>query len=465
MTLMPAPDRLPRLSRRSGDGRPAAPIRLVHLGLGNFFRAHQAAYTAAAPDAADWGIAAFTQRSTALPQALTGQDGLFAVISRSAEGDRATVVDSLSRAHPGAAHRAWLAAVADPAVAVLTLTVTEAGYLTTADGHLEDTDAVQADLAVLRADPRAPVATMPARLVAGLLARRAAAGGPLAVLSCDNLPANGAVTAAVVGEFAARLDPSLADRMGELVSFPSSVVDRITPATTDEDIAAAARLTGRYDAAPVVGEPFTEWVITGDFPAGRPDWAAAGVRFVADLAPFQQRKLALLNGGHSLLAYAGSARGHATIAEAVADPVCRGWLEGWWDEAARHLPGRAAEITGYRRALLDRFDNPRIEHRLAQIAKDGSGKIGIRVLPTVTAERAEGRAGTAGLRIVAAWIAHLRGAGAPVTDSAAPEFTELASGRPEQAVRAVLGRLAPKLASDPEVIAVTTTLLDPAHEN
>jgi fructuronate reductase len=189
-------------------------------------------------------------------------------------------------------------------------------------------------------------------------------------------------------------------------------------------------------------------VLSGDFPAGRPAWDAAGARFVADIEPHEYRKLWLLNGGHSLLAYAGSARGHETIAEAVADPVCRGWLEQWWDEAATHLPLPAEEITDYRAALRERWANPRIQHRLAQIAADGSQKVPIRILPVLRRERADGRIPPGAVRTLAAWIGHLRGAGVPVKDANAGPFVAAAGS-----ARDVLALLDPDLAADDALVA------------
>jgi fructuronate reductase len=184
-------------------------------------------------------------------------------------------------------------------------------------------------------------------------------------------------------------------------------------------------------------------VLSGDFPAGRPAWEVAGARFVGDIHPHEMRKLLLLNGGHTLLAYAGSARGHDTIAGAVADPVCRGWLDQWWDEASRYVPLPAAELIDYRAALLDRFANPRIRHTLAQIAADGSQKVPIRVLPVLRGERQAGRMPPGAVRILVAWIAHLRGAGAPVNDAGAGPYRERAGS-----ARDVLALLAPDLSGD-----------------
>jgi len=440
-----------RLAR--GDDRPPAPVRIVHLGLGNFFRAHQAWYTANAPDAGEWGIAAFTGRSIDLAATLAKQDGLFTLITRAADGDTGQILGSISDAHPGGDTQAWLTYLADPDVRIVTLTITEAGYLRGSDGALDaDSTDIQQDLAALRLDPASGVRTAPARLVAGLAARRAAGGGPIAVVSCDNLPDNGAATRGTVGSFAALLDPALGAWIEENVSFVTTMVDRITPATTDDDRVTAADLIGRLDDAPVVTEPFSEWVLSGEFPAGRPGWDIAGARFVDDIVPFEERKLWLLNGGHSLLAYAGSARGHRTIAEAVADPVCREWMIQWWTEASGHLTLPPQEVSEYRDALLTRFANPRIRHLLAQIAADGSQKLPVRILPTVRKERAEGRLPVGALRALAAWINHLRGAGAPVKDAAADTVVPLASGTITDAVPRVLRYLDPGMAADKPLV-------------
>jgi len=448
-----------RLSRAAGDARSAAPVRIVHLGLGNFFRAHQAWYTDNASDAAEWGIAAFTGRSTELADALTAQDGLYTLITRAAAGDSCQVVGSVSKAHPGTDIPAWLGYLADPEVRIVTLTVTEAGYVRGSDGGLDTgRPDIQSDLAALRRDIAGPVRTTPARLVAGLASRRSADAGPLTVVSCDNLPENGAVAARVVNDFAALLDPDLGAWIAANVSFVTTMVDRITPATTQDDIAAVATLTGRADAGPVVTEPFSEWVLSGEFPGGRPAWEDAGARFVDDITPFEERKLWLLNGAHSLLAYAGSARGHQSIAEAVTDPQCREWMIQWWAEASAHLSLPAQDIEDYRDALQERFANPRIRHLLAQIAADGSQKLPVRILPTVRRERAEGRLPGGALRVIAAWVNHLRGAGAPVKDAAAEQVVALAAGPLDDAVRAILGYLDAYLAADTDLVATVVDL-------
>jgi fructuronate reductase len=433
---------LTRLAREAGHGRPAAPVRILHLGVGNFFRAHQAWYTEHAADAAEWGIAAFTGRSAVMADALRPQGGLYTLITKGTDGDGYEVVSSLSAVHSAGEHAALLDYFRSPALAVVTLTVTEAGYRRGPDGGLDRTDpAVAADLAALRVDPAAPVGTAPARVVAGLLARRAAAAGPLAIVSCDNLSHNGEVLARVVRDVATDVDESLAAWLDTEVAFCTTMVDRITPATTDGDRAAVAAATGLEDAAPVPTEPFSEWVIQGSFPAGRPAWETAGARIVPDVVPFERRKLALLNGSHSLLAYAATILGHATVDEAIADPRCLAWVEQWWDEACRHLPLPADELTAYRAALLDRYRNPNIRHALAQIASDGSLKLGVRILPTLQAELADGRVPDGACRAVAAWVLHLRGVGAPVKDVNAERVLPLGTGSLAESVAAVLGFL------------------------
>lgn len=443
-----------RLSRAAGHGRPAAPVRVVHLGLGSFFRAHQAWYTDNAPDAAGWGVAAFTGRSRALAEALAPQDGLYTLVTHAPDGERLRVVSSVSAVHGGDEHDAWLGYWADRAVSVATFTVTEAGYVRTADGGLDTGRAdVRADVAALRADGLAPVRTVPARVVAGLRLRRASGAGPMTLLPCDNLPENGPALRRVVLELADLVDPALADWIGGSAAFATSMVDRITPATTDADREAVRAATGLADSAPVGTEPFSEWAVAGEFPAGRPAWDEAGAQLVEDVLPFEQRKLWLLNGAHSLLAYAGSALGHRTVAQAVADPRLRRWLQSWWDEAARHLPLPADELTAYRRALLERFGNPRIEHLLAQIAADGSEKLPVRVAPVLRAECAAGRVPSGAGTVVAAWVLHLRGRGAPVREARLDRVAGLADGTLDDAVRAVLDRLGPGLGGHEPLVA------------
>lgn len=436
-------------------GRPdlePAPIRIVHLGLGNFFRAHPAWYTHHAPGR--WGIAAFTGRRDGPADALRPQEGLYTLVTRHEDGDRFEVVASVSAVHAAVDHDAWLGYFRSPDLAVVTTTVTEAAYLHTPGTGLDiDHPGVGEDAKTLRRTPTGSVATVPARLLVGLLARERAGLGPITIVPCDNLPHNGAVVRAVVRDMAALVDPDLVAVVDRAAAYATTVVDRITPHTTDEDRATVLERTGERDAAPVVTEPFTQWVIGGEFPAGRPDWEAAGAVITDDVTPYEQCKLTLLNGGHSLLAYTGSARGHATVADAVADPVCLDLLREWWEEARPHLDLPEEEIRTYLDALLSRWSNPRMRHLLAQIAEDGSVKLPVRILPTVRAERALGRTPHAAARVLAAWVGHLRGRGAPVRDPRSRQAREAAAGPIDEAVPRVLALLDPDLAHD-------TTLAD-----
>ncbi|WP_203821786.1 mannitol dehydrogenase family protein [Paractinoplanes ferrugineus] len=420
-------------------------MRIVHLGLGNFFRAHQAWYTSVAPESRDWPIAAFTGRSPEAARQLNAQNGRYTLLVRGPERDEAQIIGTVDTAYAANDHQAWQAHLASPRTALVTLTVTEAAYLRESGGGLAESRAAADVSAWLHGEP---VRSVPGRLTAGLAERRLSRGGPIAIVPCDNLPANGEAVARVVLDFASLAEPALVPWIRDNVSFVSTMVDRITPRTTAGDLEAAASLTGFDDAMPVVTEPFTEWVLDGVFPAGRPGWEAGGARFVSDITAHEQRKLLLLNGGHSLLAYAGSARGHQTVADAVADPDCLAWLTQWWAEASRYVPLPPDEIMAYRQALLVRFSNGRIRHTLAQIAADGSQKIPIRVVPVLRGEVRAGRLPVGAIRVLASWIGHLRGAGAPVDDAGAALFVERAGN-----VRDLLALLAPDLATNEALVA------------
>ena len=238
-----------------------------------------------APMRDEWGYRRFHWPQTPRwSDALTPQDGLYTLITRSGEGDTFELIGALSAVHAAADHEAYLDYLSRPEVAVVTITVTEAAYLRGADGHLDaGLDVIVSDLEALRSDPRNPVASLPARLVAGLVARRTSGASALTILSCDNLPENGAVTKTVVQDFAALLDETLGDWINSQVDFATSMVDRITPRTTDEDRALVQQACGYVDAYPVATEPFSEWVISGGFPAGRPRWEEAGATIVAEV--------------------------------------------------------------------------------------------------------------------------------------------------------------------------------------
>lgn len=428
-----------RLSR-SYDGRPAAPVRMVHLGVGAFARAHPIWFTDHALDGAEWGVAVFTGRSAAVADDLCAQDGLYTLTVRGPVEDEHEVVSAICEAHAGGDLVAWRRLMADPDVAVVTITVTEAGYHRDAHGVLDVADPqVAADLSALRADPTADVRTVPGKLVAGLLVRRAAGAGAIALVPCDNVPDNGAMLEAILAPAAAAVDPSLVPWIGDHVAFVSTMVDRITPRTTADDRAALRAASGVDDPALVVAEPYAEWVLSGDFPAGRPRWESAGARFVEDIEPHESRKLRLLNGAHSLMAYLGALRGHLTVSEAIDDPIVRGRVEAWWDLAAPYVALPAAEIERYRAVLLERFANPRIAHLLAQIAADGSQKLPIRFESVLRGELDGGRLPDVICEVLGAWLVYLR-RGA-VVDVAAEQVRPLAAGTLETAAASVLARV------------------------
>lgn len=449
------------------------PRRAVHLGIGAFARAHQLWYTAHAEPSAEprWRYTAFTGRSPGVARTLNAQNCQYTLLERGPDGDRTERITVLDAAHPGADTANLLRALADPGTGVVTLTVTEAGYRRNAAGGL-DTDAsdVAADLAELTRVRRGggtpgPLAATPTRLVAGLAARRAAGAGPLALVSCDNLAGNGSVLRRVVTEAARRVDPGpdgLADWITGSVGFPSTMVDRIVPATSAADIARVAHLTGTADPATVVAEPFSEWVLAGDFPAGRPDWAAAGAEIVPDVAPYEDRKLWLLNGAHCLLAYTGPVAGATTIAEAAADPGCRAGVEALWDCVGEFLRFPPEQIAEYRATLLDRFTNRAIRHRLAQVAGSGSQKLAVRIVPLVHRFLEAGRPVPSPLTdVLGAWVAHLRGTGEPVDDPRADELVPAAAGPAGEAARRVLDLLDPGLGAAGEVAdAVASAAVD-----
>lgn len=402
--------------------------RLVHLGLGSFFRSHQAWYTAHSTDAQAWGYTAFSGRHGQLAALLSAQRGRYTLVTRGPDADRFESVSVLDSTVAGSDAGAWRAAMADPATAVVTLTVTEAAYADTPGG-------------------------VPERLADGLdHRRRAGAGaGPLAVVPCDNLPANGGLLGRLVSDAAGRLaGGALQSWIESQVSFVDTVVDRITPATTAADRAAVAAATGWADRAPVVTEPYSEWVLAGAFPAGRPAWESAGASFVDDVTPWSARKLWMLNGAHSLLAYAGPLSGHASVASAAADPLLEKWVGQWWQEAGRHLPARL-DPDAYGSSLLRRWSNRRLVHDLDQVAADGSVKLAVRVLPVVRLELAAGRVPPGAARILGAWVAHLR-SGRGVHDPRAAELTAAAGGPLGEAARRVLGALDPEVAADREMV-------------
>ncbi|OQW52968.1 mannitol dehydrogenase family protein [Candidatus Raskinella chloraquaticus] len=386
LARLPGDVERPRYDRRTV--RPG----IVHLGVGAFHRAHQAVATEAVLNAGagEWGITAASLRSADTRDALMPQDGLYTVSVREPAGERLQVIGAISDVlvAPHSPQR-LLAAMADPAIRIVSLTVTEKGYcLDPASGAL---DADHPDIVHDLAHGSAP-RSVPGFLVAALATRRAEGVAPFTVLCCDNLPANGRTVKRAIGAFAALRDDRLARYIADDVACPSTMVDRIVPATVDEDRQRIARMLGVSDAWPVVSEPFSQFVIEDVFPGGRPDWTLGGAEFVNDVAPYELMKLRLLNGAHSCLAYLGYLAGHETVADATNDPRFTRFLARLWGEAAASLPERMQRDAGaYTSRLLARFQNTAIRHRLLQIAMDGSQKLPQRLLNTIRDNLAAGR--------------------------------------------------------------------------
>ena len=392
---------------------------IVHFGPGAFFRAFIAPYTdeTMVASGGDWGITAISLKSrTALDQ-LVPQGCQYTAVARGADGDQARQIGAIRDILLAPERQSdVIAALADRATRVVTLTVTEKGYC-----HDPLTGRLQADHPDICHDvgnldaPR----TVIGFLVAGLQCRREAGQPPFTVLSCDNLPANGTMLRGIVTEFAVLIDPQLAAWIEAEVSFPCCMVDRITPATTKADLDRIAATEGQLDLAAVVHEPFRQWVIEDDFPSGRPDWAVAGAQFVSDVERHELMKLRCLNGTHSTLAYLGYLAGHETISDAVAEPafsaLCR---RLWQDEILPTLPAPEGEdLPAYCELLLDRYHNPAIRHRTWQIAMDGSQKLPQRLLGTISDRLAAGTVPQGLCLAVAAWMRYVTGtdeAGDPI---------------------------------------------------
>ena len=402
---------LPADMARPGYDRGALVTGIVHLGIGAFHRAHQAVYTEDALNRAfgPWGICGVSLRSPDTRDALAPQGCLYSVAVRGADAERLRVVGSVTEVLVAPeAPEAVLERLTRPTVRVVTLTVTEKGYC-----HDPATGALNEEHAGIRHDVATPhrPQTAPGFLVEALDRRRRAGLAPFTVLSCDNLPSNGDTLAGIVRRFASLRDPELGRWVTDHVAFPNSMVDRIVPATTDDDRAAVARRLGCADAWPVMTEPFTQWVIEDRFPAGRPAWEREGAELVADVHPYELMKLRLLNGSHSTLAYLGFLAGYQTVAEAIADPAYALMIRRLMDEEV--TPTLAvplgADLGRYKAALLERFANPALKHRTWQIAMDGSQKLPQRLLGTIRDRLAAG-APFARLALgVAAWMRYVTG--------------------------------------------------------
>lgn len=407
-------DRLSRatLERVPSDSRPLvtpgdAGTGIVHIGVGAFHRAHQAVYTEAAmaAEGGDWAITGVAPRRRELVDTLAAQDGLFSVTSLDDDHAHTRVVAALGDVRHAPSDPAGIVSlIADPDTRIVTLTVTEKAYgLDPATGGLQVTDSLRAELS-----GRTPPSAVPALLALGLVERARAASGPIAVVSCDNLPSNGRLLRSAVGQALELIDEGPID---DFATFPGTMVDRIVPAATAGTLDAAASALGVRDDAAVTAEPYSEWIIEDRFPGGRPAWQAAGAVLTDDAGPYERLKLRALNGVHSALAYLGGLAGCETISKAVVVPGMADMLRRFVaDDVAPGLrPPPGVSVVAYGDSVLERFANPAIGHRTAQVAMDGSQKLPQRLLHTIADRRTAGAMPQLGALIVAAWMRYIGG--------------------------------------------------------
>jgi fructuronate reductase len=422
-------------------------VGIVHLGLGAFHRAHQAVYAddVLARDPR-WGILGVSMKTPRAIEPLAAQDGLYTLVLKDPSGSTARVIGAVREtAFAPADPAALVRRMADPRVHVITLTVTEKGYChDPARGalNLDHPDIVH-DLA----HPDVPRSAV-GMLCAALDARRAAGAGGLNVVCCDNLPHNGRVLAGLCGTFAQQRSRELADWIARRAAFPSTMVDRIVPATTEADVADVAQRLGVRDAAPVVAEPYVQWVIENRFAAPRPAWETVGAEIARDVAPHETMKLRLLNGSHSTLAYLGFLAGHATIAQAASDARLRKLVERQMAEeivpTLQSPPG--TDLKRYCATLIERFRNPALPHQTSQVAMDGSQKLPQRILNTVRDRLANGGSIRHLTLAVAGWMRYASGVderGQPITvsDPLADRYAAIAANAGGDARRLAKGLL------------------------
>jgi fructuronate reductase len=380
---------------------------IVHFGIGAFHRAHMAIYTDDAMNAgeSDWGIIGVSLRSASVADQMNPQDGLYTVTERSATGSTVRLIGAVQRVIVAPRDpEAVVSAIAAPDTHIISFTITEKGYCRAADGSL--------DLALSDAG------SIYAYLAVGFR-RRIEAGLPgLTLLSCDNLASNGAQLERLMTEYLTHHAPDLLDWFTANCTCPSTMVDRIVPATTDADRAEIEALLGMRDEAAVVTEPFSQWVIEDKFAGSRPAWEKHGAQITNNVHAYETAKLRMLNGAHSALAYLGLQRGHEFVHQAIADPELARLVDRLMrDEAAASLTSALGQdLPAYVDALIERFKNQALNHRLAQIAMDGSQKIPQRWLETLAFHQKRDRQCPAILAGIAAWISHIRGDNGLVDD-------------------------------------------------
>jgi fructuronate reductase len=359
--------------------------QIVHLGMGAFHRAHQAVYTeqANAVTGDNWQIIGVSFRSCNVRDQLVPQAGFYSVTETDVTGNTQQVISVIKDVLVAAENpAAVLAVIGQENTEIVSLTITEKGYChDPASGNLDTQNPdIQYDLAHLSA-PRTAIGF----LVGSLQERYEQGFVPFTVLCCDNLPSNGKTLGEIVKQFAQQVDPQLAAWISENVPFPNTMVDRIVPATTPEDIAELGKKTGYQDLAMVKTERFSQWVIEDKFALGKPDWQKVGVSLVADVEPFENAKLRLLNGAHSALAYLGYLSGYDYVHQVMQNKDLAAFLKYMMQQEIIPTiePPEGMDLVAYSDELLQRFSNPALNHRTYQIAMDGSQKMPQRLLGTI----------------------------------------------------------------------------------
>jgi len=394
--------RLPAAVQRPAFDPARLKCGIVHLGIGAFHRAHQAVFTenAMAEKGGDWGIVGASLHRSGVPDALAAQDCLYTVESLGAAADYRVMAVIRQALFAPRDRAALLAALASPITHAITLTLSEKGYCLAADGTL---DFAHPDIAADLAAPSAPRSAI-GWLALALAERRAHGAGSLTILSCDNLQSNGEKLANAVTAFSDRaFNAELAAWIAANNSFPLTLVDCIVPASDDAHRTRVRNVLGLDDQASVQREEFAQWVIQDRFAGPIPAWGAAGAEIVPDIAGYQRLKLHVLNTAHSALAYLGLPRGHIYVRQAIADPELLRALDAMMaQEIAPALT--PLDVAFYWRTVKARFANPMIDHRLAQIAEDGSLKLPQRLFPLLEANARTGGNITGMAAIVRAWL-------------------------------------------------------------
>jgi mannitol 2-dehydrogenase len=446
--------RLPVPSYDRGQVTPG----VVHFGVGGFHRAHQAMYQdrlMSQGEAADWGICGVgvMPADRAMQQVLDAQDGLYTLVLKHPDGTyEPRVIGSIVQyLFAPDDPEAVVEKMAAPSTRIVSLTITEGGYnLSDITGEFDVTNPdVAADL-----QPGAVPRTTFGLITEALSRRRREGLAPFTVMSCDNLQGNGELSRRVFTTFARLRDPGLGDWVEREVRFPSSMVDRITPVTTDADRAEVRERFGIDDQWPVVCEPFTQWVLEDDFTAGRPPYEDAGVQLVHQVEPYELMKLRLLNASHQAMGYFASLSGYRLVHEAAQDPLYQAFLLGYMDEEATPtlMPVPGVDLDGYKHTLIERFSNPYIRDTIARLCAQSSDRIPKWLLPVVRQQLATGGEIRRSAGVVASWARYAEGvddAGHPieVVDRLAGTLTELARRQRDDpdafiANRALFGDLA-----------------------